>query len=221
MDDSNPLRRPDLKRILFVAALCARPGDCADAPTPPVAPQKPYTVKGPKERADPYYWLRDDTRKAPEVFGYLAYRECLCRRRARAAEKPLREKLYSEIVGRIKQDDASVPFRERSYYYTLPRRRGLSGACPQAGARFRLARILLDQPKLAKGHSFFSVSDWDVSRNNRLLAYAEDVIGRRQYVMRVKDLATGGMLAGKGLERRGEPGLGRRQPRSITSRRTR
>ena len=31
--------------------------------------------------------------------------------------KPLQDKLYSEIVGRIKQDDSSVPVRERGYYY--------------------------------------------------------------------------------------------------------
>ena len=33
---------------------------------------------------------------------------------------------------------------------------------------------MLDQPAMAKGHGFFAVSDWEVSQDNRLLAFAED-----------------------------------------------
>jgi hypothetical protein len=31
--------------------------------------------------------------------------------------KPVQDKLYDEIVARIKQDDASVPYRERGWWY--------------------------------------------------------------------------------------------------------
>ncbi len=44
-----------------------------------------------------------------------AGRECL--RGPGAALKPLEDTLYKEIVGRIKQDDSSVPARERGYWY--------------------------------------------------------------------------------------------------------
>ena len=54
---------------------------------------------------------------------------------------------------------------------------------------------MLDEPAMAKGHGFFAVGDWAVSQDNRLLAYAEDVVGRRQYKLKVKDLATGKTLA--------------------------
>jgi oligopeptidase B len=54
---------------------------------------------------------------------------------------------------------------------------------------------MLNEPEMAKGHGFFAVSDWAVSRDNRLLAFVEDTIGRRQYTLKVKDLATGKMLA--------------------------
>ncbi len=196
----SPVRRFQLKPILFAAALAALPGlaIAQAAPTPPVAAQKPYTVKGPKDRADPYYWMRDDTRKSPEVLGYLnaenAYADAVL-----APLKPLEGKLYSEIVGRIKQDDASVPFRERGYYYYTRFRVGedYPVLARKQGSLEAREEILLDQPKLARGHAFFSVSDWNVSQNNRMLAYAEDVVGRRQYVMRVKDLATGRTLADK------------------------
>ena len=78
-------------------------------PTPPVAAQKPYTVKGPVERNDEYYWLRDDTRKSPEMLAYLnaenAYADAYL-----APLKPLEDRLYAEIVGRIKQDDSKATY---------------------------------------------------------------------------------------------------------------
>jgi oligopeptidase B len=109
-----------MKRLLFgaalaaVAALAQAQSAATPAPAPPVAAQKPYTVKGPENRNDPYYWLRDDTRKNPEMLAYLnaenAYADALL-----APTKPLQERLFNEIVGRIKQDDSSVPVRERGY----------------------------------------------------------------------------------------------------------
>ena len=80
------------------------------APVPPVAAQKPHQVKAPfgATRNDEYYWLRDDTRKNPEMLAHLkaenAYADAVL-----AAEKPLADKVYGEIVGHIKQDDSSVP----------------------------------------------------------------------------------------------------------------
>ena len=79
--------------------------------------KKPHVVRAPfgAERQDEYYWLRDDTRKDPAMLAYLG-RERLCRRAARA-DKPVQDAMYGEIVARIKQDDASVPFRERGWWY--------------------------------------------------------------------------------------------------------
>ncbi len=39
------------------------------------------------------------------------------RSRQLAGVKPLREKLYTEILGRLKQDDASVPYFKNGYWY--------------------------------------------------------------------------------------------------------
>jgi oligopeptidase B len=189
-----------MKRLTMLLALAAVPAllqaqAAPPVPTPPVAAKKPYVVKGPANRTDEYYWLRDDTRKQPEMLAYLnaenAYADAYM-----APLKPLQERLFSEMVGRIKQDDASVPVRERGYYYytrfevggdypIVARRRGTMSAPEQ---------VMLNQPAMAKGHSFFSVSDWEVSQDNRLLAYAEDVVGRRQYKLKLKDLATGRAL---------------------------
>src|SRR5688572_20593154 len=107
-----------MKRLLIAAVIAAVPLGAAaqTVPAPPTAAQKPYTVKGPRDRNDPYYWLRDDTRKNAEMLAYLnaenAYADAVL-----APTKPLQEKLFSEFVGRIKQDDATVPARQRGYHY--------------------------------------------------------------------------------------------------------
>jgi oligopeptidase B len=186
-------------RRLFVAAALAAASTAAlgqSPPTPPVAVQKPHTVKGPVDRNDPYYWLRDDTRKNAEMLGYLnaenAYADAVL-----APTKPLQDKLFNEIVSRIKQDDSSVPVRKRGYYYYTRFETGADYpiVARKAGSLSAKEEVMLDQPAMAKGQGFFQVGDWEVSQDNRLLAFAEDTVGRRQYTLKVKDLATGKTLS--------------------------
>jgi len=183
-----------MKRWFVAAVAAAVPalGLAQSMPAPPVAAQKPYTVKGPESRNDAYYWLRDDTRKNPEMLAYLnaenAYADAVL-----APTKPLQDQLFNEIVGRIKQDDSSVPVRDRGYYYYTRYQTGQDYpiVARKPGSLKAREQIMLNEPVMAKGHSFFSVSDWKVSPNNRLLAYALDTVGRRQYTLKVKDLTTG------------------------------
>lgn len=54
--------------------------------------------------------------------------------------------------------------------------------------------ILLDVNTMAAGKGYFSVGSMEVSQDNQLLAWADDDVGRRQYTIRFKDLATGKVL---------------------------
>jgi oligopeptidase B len=165
--------------------------------SPPVAVQKPYQVKGPGGivRNDPYYWLRDDTRKNPDMLAYLnaenAYSDS-----ALASLKPLQEKLYGEFVGRIKQDDSSVPYRQRGYYYYTRYETGQDYpvVARRKGSMTAPEEVLLDEPAMGKGKGYFQIGEYGPSPDSRLLHYAEDVVGRRQYVLRIKDIATGALL---------------------------
>jgi len=64
----------------------------------------------------------------------------------------------------------------------------------RAGSMEAPEEILLEENQMAAGHNFFQISDSEVSQDNKLLAYAEDIVGRRQYVLRVKDIASGKLL---------------------------
>ena len=186
-----------LGALILVSALLAGGQGLAQTTTPPVAIKKPHVVKSPNgEREDHYYWLRDDTRKNPEMLGLLtaenAYADAML-----AKTKPLADKLFGEIVGRIKQDDSSVPVRERGYWYYTRFEPGADYpiVARRKGEMTAPEEVLLDQPRMAAGKGYFAVGARVVSQDNRLLAYAEDTVGRRQYVLRFKDLHTGETLA--------------------------
>ncbi|HEY9447906.1 MAG TPA: oligopeptidase B, partial [Burkholderiales bacterium] len=150
----------------------------------------PYGV-----REDPFYWLRDDTRSDPQVLAHLraetAYAEAML-----SPTQPLIDRLYAEIVGRIKEDDSSVPVRYRGHWYAT---RFVSGGQYPVIVRWAdepQARevVLLDCNQLAIGQPFFQLAGYQSSPDNTLLAYAEDTVGRRQFRIRFKDIASGELL---------------------------
>jgi len=163
---------------------------------PPIAAARPHIVESPQgARTDDYYWLRDDTRSNKEMLAYLhaenAYADAML-----AHTKPLQETIYNEIVGRIKQDDASVPYRKNGYWYYT---RYETGKEYPIHARKRESldaaeQVLLDVNQMAAGHNYFNAAAREVSPDGKLLAWAEDAVGRRQYTIRVKNLETGAVL---------------------------
>ena len=165
----------------------------ADALMAPVAAQKPHRVASPYGvRTDPYYWLRDDARTNPEVLAYLdeenAYRE-----RSMAHAKPLENLLYEEIYARLRQDDATVPYRKSGYWYSMRFepgkehpifvRRKSSLQAPE--------EILLDANVHAAGHEYYRIGAMEISPDSKWLAYCEDTVGRSQFTLRFKNLHSG------------------------------
>ncbi len=146
-------------------------------------------------RDDVYYWLRDDTRTDPDVLSYLKaenqYTEAML-----APVQSQIDQLFTEIVARLKQDDATVPVRYRGYWYAIRYETGreypvVARRADVPGAE---EEILLDGNALASGQPFFQLGGYEVSPDNRLVAYTEDTVGRRQYRLRIKDLVTGTLL---------------------------
>jgi len=201
-------------RRMVVCATCAASfvfGQCVaategsrppDAPTgvvaaPPVAAIKPFTIESPiGSRVDNYYWLRDDARKSPDVLAYLnaenAYTDAML-----AHVAPLKQRIYDEIVSRIKQDDSTVPFRDNGWWYYSRFETGQEYPiyARRKGSMTEPEHVLLDVPKLAQGKAFYQVTGREVAPDNKLLAYTEDTTGRRQNTLRFKNLADGRLLA--------------------------
>jgi oligopeptidase B len=166
------------------------------APTPPLAAQHPYQVTSPSgSRNDEYYWLRDDTRKNSEMLAYLkaenSYTEAMM-----AHTQASQDLLYKEMVGRIKQDDSTVPALKDGYWYGTRFAEGKEYPIyvRHKGSLEAPEEVILDANALATGHGYFQVAGLEESKDGRLLGYAEDTVGRRQYNLRIKDLSTGAML---------------------------
>lgn len=160
---------------------------------PPVAAQRPHLVPSRYgTRSDPYYWLRDDERADPQVLAYLraenAYRE-----RCMAGLAPFENRLYEEIVARLKQDDAGVPYRKHGYWYNSRFETGKEHPLfvRRKGSLDAPEELLLDANVLALGHDYYRIGALDVSPDGSWLAFCEDTVGRRQYALRFKNLVTG------------------------------
>ncbi|MDW8296268.1 MAG: S9 family peptidase [Raineya sp.] len=158
---------------------------------PPKAAIKPKElITHGHKRIDNYYWLNE--RENPEVIAYLkAENEYL--EQMLAPSKNLREKLFEEIKSRIKEDDQSVPYKYKGYFYYTRFEKGKEYAinCRKKGSLKAQEEILIDQNELAKGTKYFSLGALSIANDNRTMAYATDTIGRRIYNIYFKDLATG------------------------------
>jgi oligopeptidase B len=165
-------------------------------PVPPTAAVRPYVVESPNgNRTDEYYWLRDDSRESKDVLGYLeaenAYKAAMT-----AHTRALEERVYQEILARIKQDDSSVPYRLRGHWYYTRFETGKEYPifARKAATLDAPEQVMLDANQLAEGHGFYSIGRTAIAPDNQMLAYVEDTVGRRQYTLRFKNLATGETL---------------------------
>ena len=115
-----------------------------------------------------------------------------------------------------------MPYHERGYWYYSRFETGKDYPiyARRKGAMDAAEEVLLDVNAMAAGKDYFSVGDWEVSQDNNLLAWAEDAVGRRQYTIKVKNLATGEIYSDEVDGRRAEPGVGRRQQDALLRLRT-
>jgi oligopeptidase B len=166
-------------------------------PKPPIAAVRPHPVDSPfGVRIDPYYWLRDDERKDPEVLAYLNAENAF-RERSMAAVKPLENALYDEIVGRLKQDDSTVPYRKNGYWYGTRFEPGKEHPIfvRRKDAACAPEEILLDANVHAQGLGYYRIGAMEISPDSQWLAFCEDTTGRRQFTLKFKDLQTQAIAA--------------------------
>ncbi len=158
-------------------------------------------------RIDNYFWMRlSDKQKneeAPDaqtqdVLDYLNA-ENEYQKAAMKHTEQLQEKLYDEIVGRIKKDDSSVPYNDNGYSYYTRYEKGMDYAlyCRKKLEDNAEEEIMLNGPKMAEGLSYFRIGNRSVSPNNELLSFGIDTVSRRRYTIYFKDLKTGELLSDK------------------------
>jgi len=144
-------------------------------------------------RIDPYYWLNERT--SPEVIDYLTEENAYTKKML-AHTEALQETIYEEIIGRIKKDDTSVPYRKNGFFYQTqyqeeneyPVYVRMPASDPTT------EKVMINVNELAKDHGYYATGGLNVSPDNKILAYGEDTLSRRIYTIRFKNLETGEML---------------------------
>lgn len=169
-----------------------------DLPTPPVAATRPHHFSAHGVRIDdPWAWLKDPAYPQVTDKDVLAYLEEENRyfEKVIAPLKPLSERLFKEMRGRIKEDESTVPQKDGDWLYWTDFETG--GEYPRwwrkpvSGGEDVL---ILDEPALAAGKEYFRLGAFSVSPDGRYLAYAVDDNGSERFEVRVKDLETGRLL---------------------------
>lgn len=170
-----------------------------EAPTSmEISPPKAETINKNLEihddvRVDPYYWLnkKDD----PEVIDYLE-RENDYYNKMTADQAGLKEELFAEMKGRIKEDDASVPYFYNGYYYITRYETGKNYPIfsRKKGSLDAEEEIMFNVNDMAEGHSFYNLRGVNVSPDNQWAAFGVDTLSRRKYTIYIKNLVTGEIL---------------------------
>lgn len=162
----------------------------------PVAKKEPYQITTHGDtRIDNYYWMRDDSRTDPEILAHLEQENQYVASVLQHTED-MQEALFQELKGRVAKDDSSVPVRKGLFYYSSEVKGDQEYRIYMRASDFVGSdkQIILDVNKLAEGHEFFSMGDWAISPNDKLIAYSEDTLSRRVYTIKIKDLTTGQYL---------------------------
>ena len=163
-----------------------------------VNPRKPDEFRGkdamnpPISRQDAFNWLRDETRKLPDVLDYLHKENSYCSAKMEHL-KSLETTLYEEMVSHMKETDEEVPYMHGNYLYYSRTEKGKSYRihCRKScvvvadGGSPAVETIILDENKIASGHDYSDVGRIAISPSHNLLAYTVDNSGYETYSLRI------------------------------------
>ena len=143
-------------------------------------------------RTDNYYWLRDDTRKNPEILSYLEEENKYCEEWF-VNGVDYRKEIYDELVDSIPKEEISLKIKKNDFYYFSKMK-----SDEQYPVYFReketVEEEILNVNKLGKDLDYYQISGVSPSPNNNIIAYGEDKNGRREYSIKFKDLRSNSLL---------------------------
>lgn len=147
-------------------------------------------------RVDNYYWLND--RENPEVLDYLNAENAYTKEVMQHTEA-FQKDLFEEMKARIKEDDASVPYKLNGYWYITRYEKGEDYPVYLRKKESLDApeEILFNCNEMAKGLTYFNLGSMSVSPDNSLVSFSIDTVGRRQYSIQIKNLVTGDIYPDK------------------------
>ncbi len=150
---------------------------------------------------DAYAWLRDPGYpevKDAAVLAHLAAENAWFEARM-APQQATMDALFTEMRGRIKEADKSVPQKDGDFLYWIEFEDGAEykrwwrrpvGSSDDGSAD----ELILDEVALAEGKDYFRLGALSVSTDGTRLAWSVDEDGGERFTARVKVIATGEVL---------------------------
>lgn len=145
---------------------------------------------------DKYSWLRDPLWKADgyemkdeKILSFLNDENAKVESFFKPLES-LKDKIFNELKGRIKEDDSTVPVKHGDFYYYSETKAGQEYSV-HIRKKYSLdaePQVILDENTEAKEYDFFKVKSSKVSHDHRYLAYSVDITGGERFVIYIKDL---------------------------------
>lgn len=157
----------------------------------PVAEKHPHIteIHGLKLQDD-YFWLRNRDEK--KVIDYLESENSYTKDQMAHLED-LQKSLYEEMLGRIKEDDNTVPYKKGGFYYysRTESKKPYRIYCRKKSSMNAEEEVLLDGNQLAEGHEYMRIGSMSVSPDQAILAYSVDYEGSERYRLFFKNLNNG------------------------------
>ena len=178
---------------------------CSKSIIEPKAKKERYKIEKHNDvRIDNYYWMRlTDEQKTKKpydqetraVLDYINKENDYTTKSLKHTEN-LQNKIFDEIVGRIKKNDNSVPYYKNGYFYytRYENSKEYEIYCRKKDNLKSPEEILLDVNILSKNSDYFSIDSIHVSPDNNWVAYGVDTLGRRFYSIFFKNLKSGETL---------------------------
>jgi oligopeptidase B len=144
-------------------------------------------------RTDNYFWIRN--KSDPQVISYLEAENAYTAAKMKHTEA-LQQKLYDEMLGRIKETDLSVPYLDHGYWYYNRTEKGKNYPIHlrKKGSLTAPEEVILDENVIGAGKKFNGVSSLQASPGGSRLIYLHDTTALRVYTLYVRDLRTGQLL---------------------------
>ena len=140
--------------------------------------------------------LKDKNKLNPEVKEYLEKENTFTEYHLKDT-KDLQKKLFSEIKGRIKLDDESLPYKDHTYeYWTKTTAKGNYSIKLRKKINTSDIEEIWngDEEKQKLGVDYFGVGDLEVSHNDKFLAYSLDTKGSEYYTIFIRDIDTNKLI---------------------------
>ncbi len=143
--------------------------------------------------------LRDSSKLLPDVKKYLEEENAYTEHHLKDT-KDIQKKLFDEIKGRIKLDDESLPYKDKTYeYWTKTTTKGnYSIKLRKKIGSDKVEEIWNgDNEKEKLKTEYFGVGDLEVSYNDKYLGYSLDLKGSEYYTIYIRNIETNELITEK------------------------